>query len=346
MPQRIPLVVIGGFLGAGKTTLLNHLLTRSGDRKIAALVNDFGPINVDAALVAAHDGETLSLTNGCVCCSIGSGLEDALTRVLARTPPMDLVVIEASGVSDPGRIAQIGLSDPMLQLQAVIILADAEQVVSQLDDPLLGDTLQRQIDAASLLVLNKIDLVSEAQRQAVRARIQDQFGTMAIIETQDAAVPIAALTADIGPLRIPPLSERAPAQGGGHDDHGDRGGSQTPEGHNQDHPHHSHDEPDHPFAGGTWHGTGVVNADLLIAALKGLPRTIVRAKGWVTTDRHGTAIVQLAGGRVRIERATPPGTHTSDNEIVFLGIRNTGAQAAVDAALDPLIGSQAGGHRS
>src|SRR5690606_15450359 len=155
---RIPLIVLGGFLGAGKTTLLNHMLSEAGGRRIAVMVNDFGPINVDAALIAEHDGETISLTNGCICCSIGSGLDAALMQVLERQPAPELIVIEASGVSDPGRIAQVGMSDPMLQLEAIVVMVDADQATEQLDDPLLADTIARQIDAAGLLVLNKTDL--------------------------------------------------------------------------------------------------------------------------------------------------------------------------------------------
>src|SRR5690606_21185181 len=154
------------------------------------LVNDFGPVNVDAGLIAEHDGETISLTNGCVCCSMGSGLEDALIRVLERSPLPDLIVIEASGVSDPGRIAQVGLSDAMLQLETIVEMVDSEQVVAQLDDPLLGDTLARQIAAASLLVLNKTDLVDSAGLSAVRARLDAQFGSMAMLEASHARVPV------------------------------------------------------------------------------------------------------------------------------------------------------------
>jgi G3E family GTPase len=345
MTHRIPLVVLGGFLGAGKTTLLNHLLTQSGGRRIAVLVNDFGPVNVDAGLIAEHDGETISLTNGCVCCSMGSGLEDALIRVLERSPVPDLIVIEASGVSDPGRIAQVGLSDPMLQLETIVVMVDSEQVVSQLDDPLLGDTLARQIAAASLLVLNKTDLVDSAGLSAVRARLAAQFGSMAMLEASHARVPVqllaggADLAAGLETARKLDCAD-APALGMEAAPH-------APDGHHHHHaagkirgvhpvdPQALSPDPDHPFEGGSWRGEGVLDADQLTAALKRLPRTVIRVKGWVTTERHGRVIVHLAGGRVRFERVSSK-AGAAMNELVYIGIRGADIHTAMHDALGKL----------
>ncbi len=327
---RIPLVVLGGFLGAGKTTLLNHLLTQTENRRIAVLVNDFGPINVDAALVASHDGETLSLTNGCICCSIGSGLEEALTRVLERQPAPELIVIEASGVSDPKPIAQVGLSDPLLQLEAVVVMVDAAEVEAQLGDELLGDTLVRQIDAASLLVLNKTDLLDEPALVAVQARLQQQFGALPMLRSRFAQVPLAELMQGIGAAHadtdtahdVPPVNAPERQRENGHD-------------HDDGHGRHRHADValDHPFESGSWSAPGVLNADQLIAALKSLPRTVIRAKGWVTTDRHGATLVHLAGGRVRFEKL-PGAVQVQRNELVYIGLRGQTPAAAVAVVLD------------
>ncbi|MBU3751789.1 MAG: GTP-binding protein, partial [Mycobacterium sp.] len=105
MRPPIPVTVIGGYLGSGKTTLLNQALRQSGGQRITVLVNDFGTINIDGDLIAADDGDTITLTNGCVCCMIGSDLMTALWSVRDREDPPDHVIIEASGIADPAPIA-------------------------------------------------------------------------------------------------------------------------------------------------------------------------------------------------------------------------------------------------
>src|SRR5690606_4325844 len=102
----------------------------------------------------------------------------------------ELIVIEASGVSDPGRIAQVGMSDPMLQLEAVVVMADAGHLPGQLDDPLLADTVARQIEAAGVVVLNKIDLVSAEALSALKQRLVRQFGPIPAIEARHGRLPI------------------------------------------------------------------------------------------------------------------------------------------------------------
>ena len=187
-PCKTPVTVIGGFLGAGKTTYLNHLL-RNASGRYAVLVNDFGAVNIDAALIARHDGETMTLANGCVCCSIGSGFLDTLGRVLDRSVAFDHIIIEASGVGDPWRIAEIALIEPSLQLNAVIVLADASRIASLLDDARVGDTVRGQFDRANLVLLTKVDLLDRSAVDAARGIITGLRPGIPIVETTEHTLP-------------------------------------------------------------------------------------------------------------------------------------------------------------
>ena len=104
----IDLAVIGGYLGAGKTTVVNAILQAPHGRRIAVLVNDFGAVNIDARLVRARGDDVIELDNGCICCTIGGALVDALTRVATRDVRPELLLVEASGVADPRRSRRSG----------------------------------------------------------------------------------------------------------------------------------------------------------------------------------------------------------------------------------------------
>ena len=148
--------VIGGYLGAGKTTLVNHILRQASER-VAVMVNDFGEINIDQALIDSRSENTISLTNGCICCSLVDGFVSALESVMSFRPKPTRLVIEASGVADPGAVAAYG-HGPGLALDAVVVVTDAVRLCEQVADPLIGQTVASQIDAADVIVLNKIDL--------------------------------------------------------------------------------------------------------------------------------------------------------------------------------------------
>ena len=108
---------------------MNHLLRASSEglagRRVAVLVNDFGAVNIDASLIDSKTADAVALSNGCVCCQIGDDLTLALVRILEAPEPFDAIVVEASGVSDPWRIAQIARADPTLALEGVFVVVDA-----------------------------------------------------------------------------------------------------------------------------------------------------------------------------------------------------------------------------
>lgn len=288
-PPRIALTVVGGFLGAGKTTLLNRLLQRGDGRRIAVLVNDFGAINVDAALVAASSADTIALANGCVCCSIGDDLSRALLTVLDAQPRFDAVVIEASGVSDPWRIAQIGLADPGFALDGVIVLVDSEAVLEQARDPRLADSLERQLRGADLIVLNKADRVDAEGLRRVHEWAASVAGRTPRREAVQADVPGVLLGA---------LGSDTPA---GRVDCG-----------------HVHDHGAE-FESWSVRPSAVYSLKALRSLVAEMPAGVLRMKGVVRTDEHGWSELQFAGRHGSVRPAAAPAGDAA--ALVAIGLR-------------------------
>lgn len=192
MKVDLPFTVIGGYLGAGKTTLLNHLLAHAGGLRLAVLVNDFGSVNIDASLIRSHHGDTINLANGCMCCSLVNGFASAIGQIRDRAQDFDHIVIEASGVADPGKIAQYGQMYE-LPLDGILVVVDAEQIRKLATDKYVGDLVQFQLTQADLLVLNKNDLVSDETRASLRAWLAEQSPGTPIVETVNSELPLDVL---------------------------------------------------------------------------------------------------------------------------------------------------------
>lgn len=188
-----PFTVIGGFLGAGKTTLLNRVLSDTAAPRCAVLVNDFGAIDIDASLIREHDGETLALANGCVCCSLASGFIKVMLKVTAERHRFDHVVVEASGVSEPQRIMDIARLDPELVPNAIITVVDACELATRLADPTTAGLVGVQLKAADLVLLNKVDRVDAAVLAASVELVQAQNIRAGIVRTTNADVPLSLI---------------------------------------------------------------------------------------------------------------------------------------------------------
>ena len=192
----IPVTVIGGYLGAGKTTLINRLLRGGHGLRLAVLVNDFGAINIDAELIASHDGDTISLANGCVCCTITDALGDALDKVCEGLPKPEQIVIEASGIADPAKIAIYGRGWPGLRLDAVVTLVDGETIRARAHDKFVGNLVGRQVAAADVVILSKVDLLDDQSRQLARNWIAETAPGAHIVEAIEGDVPASLLLED------------------------------------------------------------------------------------------------------------------------------------------------------
>lgn len=303
--EPIQLTVIGGFLGAGKTTLLNALLRDAGDRRLAVLVNDFGAINIDAELVQSRDGEMVSLKNGCICCGVAGDFIGELALLRDRADPPEHVVVEASGVADPGAIVVLG-DMPGYRKDAAVVVADAETVRERAGDDVTGHQILGQLRAADLLVLNKTDLVEPGRLAETHAWLREIAGpSTAIVETSFGAVPVDVV------LGARAAVERAPGGGGRpahlHGAHGD----------DADHDH------GHPaFETWSWSGAAAISGAGLVEELKALPDGIVRAKGLLhlREDAANRYVLQVVGRRFSIQADRPWGGEPPASQLVVIGL--------------------------
>ncbi|WP_234051695.1 MULTISPECIES: GTP-binding protein [unclassified Xanthobacter] len=273
---RQPLTVIGGFLGAGKTTLVNRLLA-GGAGRYAVLVNDFGAVNVDSDLIASHDGETLRLTNGCICCSLGDGFLGTLARVLAEPVPFDHIIIEASGVGDPEAIAEIAIIEPDLRLSAIVVVVDAEAFPAQIADTRLGDTLARQVRAADILLLNKCDLAGDEAKARARALLAELAPGHPVVETVGGRMPADIVAPGLIGEERPRFRATSAAD---HEVAFDRFIYRRP---------------------------GAFEAGALRGVLERAPSSVLRLKGWVRLGATAeTRVLQMVGRRWTLAPASSP----------------------------------------
>ena len=191
--QPIPFTVIGGFLGAGKTTLVNHILTHSDGVRYALLVNDFGRVNIDEQLVASHDGQTMALSNGCICCSLADGFVKTLLLLMKQIDQFDHIVVETSGVAEPEKIMDVARLDPLLYPEGIIVLADAAEVTDRVVDPQIDVVVRSQLSCASLLLLNKIDTVDALQTERAAELLAELNDKAPVLHCSNADVPLNLL---------------------------------------------------------------------------------------------------------------------------------------------------------
>lgn len=178
--QQIPLTVIAGFLGAGKTSWLNARIAAGDVGDALILVNDVGAVNVDVASIEYRDDRVVALSNGCLCCSLGGTLAEQLSQALRIKERPAEIIIEASGVADPARIADIARLAPGLRLEEVVVLVDASQAMRLAADALVGNLWQTQLAAAQRLLVNRLPAESRSREallcwlgeQALDARLE------------------------------------------------------------------------------------------------------------------------------------------------------------------------------
>lgn len=286
--EPVPLTVITGFLGAGKTTYLNALIRQGLPRNSLIVVNDFGDINIDAELIDYQDDRILRLSNGCICCTLGGTLAEQLAQALRLEQRPGALYIEASGVAEPARIADIARVSRQLKLAAVVCLVDASQIAQQAQSHYTGDVWRAQISGCDQLILNRLP-----------APDSDEYAQA--LATLRALNPRAVLALIDGPRDLPPAPEPA----------------QTSTRFRQ--------MPPAPRAGdNAWcsvslNYSGAIDATALERLLHEYADVVLRAKGILARfDRRGSQVLQLSGRSINW---LPALRASAGNYLVCIGIK-------------------------
>jgi G3E family GTPase len=310
-----PVTVLTGFLGAGKTTLVNRILSEAHGLRVGVIVNDFGAVSIDSELILGVESDTVSLANGCVCCEVRADLVTAVDSVLSQDRELDALVLEASGVAQPSAIARTFTSEVFrspIRLDGIVAVVDAEQLQAQAEDRTTRDLVFDQIGYSDLVLLNKIDLADRDQVDAVRNFVLERLPSVRFIETCHAQVPVRVLLG----LRTSEVITPTHTE--------ERG--------------HNHDASSS-FEHWSYDRVGAFDAEALLVAIRLLPRSVYRIKGFVhiAGDQDHRYLLQAVGQRGEISQFDECSDAPRRTELVVIADRSSADRAAIEAQLDACL---------
>jgi G3E family GTPase len=263
--DRLPMTVISGYLGAGKTTLINRLLSEDHGLRLLVMVNDFGAVNIDADLLVSADDDTLTLSNGCVCCTMGADLFMAIGDALDRKPRPDHLIVEASGIADPVRIANAAITEPDLRYGGIVTVVDAGSFRALIEDAQIGPQIRGQVQPADVVMVSKTDSVPPNLRQ----------------QLTDMGVPVVACANDAGeiadlvlscatePLMAKPVGQAHPG-----------------------------------YVSWSYQGAKRLDRGQIDTLLRTRPDAMFRLKGMIATADRGGLLLQVVGRNVDMRRCS------------------------------------------
>jgi G3E family GTPase len=310
MTDKTPVTVLTGYLGAGKTTLLNRILSEEHGKRYAVIVNEFGEVGIDNDLIVGADEEVFEMNNGCVCCTVRGDLIRVLSGLMKRKGKFDAIIVETTGLADPGPVAQTFFVDEDVraktELDSVTAVVDAKHLPLRLAD---SREAIEQIAFADQIILNKTDLVSEDELEEVEAAIRTLNPLAPIHRAQRSNVPLETVLgrrsfdlARIASLEPDFLNPAHGEPGHVHDEHCDHHHHDHDHHDGHDHHHHDHDHDhilDHVAASGI-RGVSLTSEKPLHGArftawLNNVLQTqgpdVLRAKGIIDVAGEGRRLV-------------------------------------------------------
>ena len=304
----IPVIALTGYLGAGKTSLLNHVL-RTPRARVGVIINDFGALNVDAGLVTGQVDEPSSITGGCVCClPDNGGLDEALTKLADPRLDLDAIIVETSGLADPVAVARLIRFSGVAGVRpgGIVDVIDATTHFAVVD---CNSSPPARYAAASLIVVNKLDQLPEADRQPMLERIEQR-----VRERNPVAPVVGTVGARIDPALLYDLpgSTDEPGQLSLRELLFDSATDEAP---------HAHADDNHADADAvTVTSSGCIDPGKLVDLLEDPPSGVYRLKGTIAVRYRSavrTYVANLVGTAIHI--ATAPAAATA-NSLVAIGM--------------------------